>query len=242
MSNLPKIDYPIYKINVPSLKKDYQFRPFLVKEEKILLMAKESDSPADILMAIKQIVNNCILDRKFDVNKLTIFDLEYIFLKLRAFSIDNNVKVSYKDNEDSKVYEFLIDLDKVKMIFPQKTDNNIKITNKSGIVMKYPSASLYEDKEFLNLEKEHLFELIIRCIDSIYYEDQVYPAVNYKKEELKEFLENLNIKTFEEIQKFLLNVPKMEYKIEYKNELGNDREIILNSLSDFFTLRWAITH
>jgi hypothetical protein len=123
------------------------------------------------------------------------------------------------------------------MIFPEKIDNNIKITNKSGVLMKYPSASLYEDEQFLNLEKDHLFELIIRCIDSIYYEDQVYPSINYKKEELTEFLENLSIKTFEEIQKFLLNVPKMEYKIQYKNELGNDREIVLNSLSDFFTLR-----
>lgn len=237
MSNLPKIDYPVYKINVPSLKKDYQFRPFLVKEEKILLMAKESDSPADVLIAVKQIINNCSLDRKLDVNKLTIYDLEFVFLKLRSFSIDNTVKVSYKDNEDSKVYEFVVELDKVKIVYPEKMDPNIKITNKSGIVMKHPSASLYEDKEFLSVEKEQLFELIVRCIDSIYYEDQVYPAINYKTEELREFLENLNIKTFEEIQKFLLNVPKMEYKIQYKNELGNDREIILNSLSDFFTLR-----
>jgi hypothetical protein len=237
MSNLPKIDYPVYKINVPSLKKDYQFRPFLVKEEKILLMAKESDSPADVLIAVKQIINNCSLDRKLDVNKLTIYDLEFVFLKLRSFSIDNTVKVSYKDNEDSKVYEFVVELDKVKIVYPEKMDPNIKITNKSGIVMKHPSASLYEDKEFLSVEKEQLFELIVRCIDSIYYEDQVYPAINYKREELTEFLENLNIKTFEEIQKFLVNVPKMEYKIQYKNELGNDREIVLNSLSDFFTLR-----
>lgn len=237
MSNLPKIDYPVYKINVPSLKKDYQFRPFLVKEEKILLMAKESDSPADVLIAVKQIINNCSLDRKLDVNKLTIYDLEFVFLKLRSFSIDNTVKVSYKDNEDSKVYEFVVELDKVKIVYPEKMDPNIKITNKSGIVMKHPSASLYEDKEFLSVEKEQLFELIVRCIDSIYYEDQVYPAINYKKEELTEFLENLNIKTFEEIQKFLVNVPKMEYKIQYKNELDNDREIVLNSLSDFFTLR-----
>lgn len=237
MSNLPKIDYPVYKINVPSLKKDYQFRPFLVKEEKILLMAKESDSPADVLIAVKQIINNCSLDRKLDVNKLTIYDLEFVFLKLRSFSIDNTVKVSYKDNEDSKVYEFVVELDKVKIVYPEKMDPNIKITNKSGIIMKHPSASLYEDKEFLSVEKEQLFELIVRCIDSIYYEDQVYPAINYKKEELTEFLENLNIKTFEEIQKFLVNVPKMEYKIQYKNELDNDREIVLNSLSDFFTLR-----
>jgi hypothetical protein len=116
-------------------------------------------------------------------------------------------------------------------------DNNIKITDKSGIIMKYPSASLYDDTDFLNLEKDYMFELIVRCIESIYYEDQVYDCKQYKKEELNEFLENLNIKSFESIQNFLLTVPKMEYKINYENSKGNNREIVLNSLNDFFTWR-----
>lgn len=235
MSNLPKIDYPVHKIKIPSLKKDFHFRPFLVKEEKLLLMAKESDSPSDILTAIKQIISNCAIDPKFDINKLALFDLEYIFLKLRAFSVDNTIRVSYRDAEDNKVYEFEINLDEIEVKFPEKTDNNIKITNKSGIIMKYPSASLYDDKEFLNLDKDYMFELIIRCIESIYYEDQVYNCADYKKEELNDFLEGLNIKTFEKIQNFLLTVPRMEHKIEYKNSLGNKREITLSSLNDFFT-------
>ena len=235
--SLPKIDYPIYKINVPSLKKDFQFRPFLVKEEKLLLMAKESANPSDVLSAIKQIVNNCSIDKKLDISKLAIFDLEYIFLKLRAISVDNIIKVSYKDTEDEKVYDFEINLDKVKIKYPDKMDNNIKITDKSGIIMKYPSASLYDDTDFLNLEKDYMFELIVRCIESIYYEDQVYDCKQYKKEELNEFLENLNIKSFESIQNFLLTVPKMEYKINYENSKGNNREIVLNSLNDFFTWR-----
>ena len=237
MSSLPKIDYAVYKIKVPSLKKEFQFRPFLVKEEKLLLMAKESENSSDILSAIKQIINNCSMDPKFDVNKLAVFDLEYVFLKLRAISVDNMVKVSYKDNEDQKVYDFEIDLNKIEVIFPEKTENNIKITNKSGIVMRYPSAELYDDKDFLNLEKDYMFELIVRCIDTIYYEDQVYSSKDYKKEDLNEFLESLDIKTFDKIQQFLLSVPRMEHKIQYKNSLGNDREIVLSSLNDFFTLR-----
>ena len=237
MSILPKIDYPIYKIKIPSLKKEFQFRPFLVKEEKLLLMAKESDTSSDILSAIKQIVNNCSIDRKLDISKLAIFDLEYIFLKLRSISIDNLIKVSYKDNEDEKIYDFEINLDDIEIKYPDKIDNNIKITNKSGIVMKYPSASLYDDKEFLSLEKDYMFELIIRCIESIYYEDQVYEAKDYKKEDLEEFLENLNIKIFEKIKDFLLSVPKMEYKLDYTNEKGSKREIVLSSLNDFFTWR-----
>ena len=235
--SLPKIDYPIYKIKVPSLKKEYHFRSFLVKEEKLLLMAKESEEPADVLMAIKQIINNCSLDKKLEIGKLALFYLEYIFLRLRAISVDNNIKVSYRDNEDGKVYDFEVNLDEVDIEYPEKLDNNIKITPKSGIIMKYPSAALYDDKEFLNLEKDYMFELIIRCIESIYYEDQIYECKDYTKQELNEFLENLNIKTFEAIQKFLINVPKMKYEIKYKNELGNEREIVLSSLNDFFTWR-----
>lgn len=234
---LPKVDYPICNIKIPSLKKDVKFRPFLVREEKILLMAKESDTPSDILIAIKQIINNCLLDNKININKLALFDLEYIFLKLRSVSVDNIIKASYKDKEDNKVYDFEIDLDKVQIVYPEKMDNVIKITDTTGIKMKYPSASLYEDKDFLTLNKDYMFQLIIRCIDSIYNEDQVYEAKDYKKEELEEFLESLNIKIFEKIQNFLINVPKMEYKINYKNELGNDREIVLSSLNDFFTWR-----
>lgn len=237
MSNLPKIDYPIYTIKVPSLKKDHKFRPFLVKEEKLLLMAKESQNATDILTSMKQVVTNCSLDKNLSIEKLAVFDLEYLFLKLRSYSVDNIIKVSYKDAEDEKVYDFEINLDDVKVVYPEKMSNNIKISGDTGLIMKYPSASLYDDKEFMSLEKDYMFELIIRCIESIYVGDEIYDAKSYKKEDLAEFLENLNIKVFQEVQNFLVNVPKMEYKIKYQNELGNKREIVLNSLNDFFTWR-----
>lgn len=232
---LPKIDHPIFNVEVPSLKKKFKFRPFLVKEEKILLMAKESNDFADILGAVSQIVNNCSLDPTLDINILTQNDLETIFLKLRAASINNVVSVSYKDKEDNKVYSFDIDLNEIKSVYPEQVDKNIKINNECGLVMKFPSASLYQDKEFLSLEKDYMFELIIRCIDSIYIKDEVYSASDYSKEDLSEFLENLDLKVFERVQKFLLSAPKLEYKIEYKNSLGNERTIILSSLNDFFT-------
>ena len=234
--SLPKIDYSMVNIKVPSLNKNYKFRPFLVKEEKLLLMARESENSEDILLAIKQVVNNCVLD-KLDIDKLAVFDLEYIFLKLRSISVDNIVTLSYTDLEDKKPYEFKINLDDVKVIYPEKIDNNIKINSKSGIVMSYPSASLYEDKEFLTLKKDYLFELIIKCLDKLYIEYNVYEFKNYKKQEIVEFLEGLNLKVFEQIQNFLLNVPKLNYEIKYTNSLGNDRSIVLNSLNDFFTWR-----
>jgi hypothetical protein len=234
---LPKIDYPLYDIKIPSHATKEKFRPFLVKEEKLLLMAKQSENNTDILSAIKQIITNCSIDKKFDVDKLTVFDLEYVFLKLRAFSIDNKIKVSYKDNEDGKIYDFEVNLEEVEVQFPEKVDNNIKITQNSGILMKFPSASLYDDQEFLNLEKDHLFELILRCIDKIYVDEEIYEASEYKRNELRDFLEQLDIKTFEKIQDFLIASPKLEYKITYKNSNDNDREIVLSSLNDFFSWR-----
>ena len=235
--SLPKISYPTYTIKVPSTKKNVKFRPFLVKEEKLLLMAKESENNSDILLSIKQIVNNCCLDENFDNEKMTIFDLEYIFIKLRAFSVDNIVKVSYKDEEDGQNYEFEVDLNAVEVEFPEKNENNIKISDTFGILMKYPSASLYEDKDFLNLDKDYLFELIVRCIDKIYEGDNVFEAKNYTMKDLGDFLENLESKTFVSVQNFLMNSPKLLHVIKYKNSLGNEKEIRLSSLNDFFTFR-----
>ena len=234
---LPKISYPTYTIKVPSTKKNVKFRPFLVKEEKLLLMAKESENNSDILLSIKQIVNNCCLDENFDNEKMTIFDLEYIFIKLRAFSVDNIVKVSYKDEEDGQNYEFEVDLNAVEVEFPEKNENNIKISDTFGILMKYPSASLYEDKDFLNLDKDYLFELIVRCIDKIYEGDNVFEAKNYTMKHLGDFLENLDSKTFVSVQEFLMNSPKLLHVMKYKNSLGNEKEIRLSSLNDFFTFR-----
>jgi len=113
--SLPKIDYPLYNISIPSLRKTYRFRPFLVKEEKILLMAKESKNQSDIFSAIKQVATNCCVDN-IDLNKLPLYDLEYIFLKLRSFSVDNIIKISYKDLEDEKIYDFNVDLNEVEIV------------------------------------------------------------------------------------------------------------------------------
>ena len=237
MSSLPKIDYPILTIKVPSIKKDLMFRPFLVKEEKLLFMAKESNNNSDIFVTIKQIVQNCCLDKNFDVDKIAIFDLEYIFLKLRAFSVDSIVKISYRDSEDDIVYDFEVDLEKIDVDIPKKIDNVVKINESVGLIMKYPSASLYSDESFLRLEKDQLFELILRCIDKIYEGDEVMDAKTVKKEELSEFVENLNVKVFERVHEFLMNTPKIKYEIKYKNSLGNDKSIQLNSLNDFFSWR-----
>lgn len=235
--SLPKIDHPTFFVEIPSTKKKVSFRPFLVKEEKLLLMAKTSEQESDIFVAIKQIINNCAIDKDFDVNKLSIFDMEYVFIKLRASSVSDTVEVSYKDFEDEKTYEFEVDLNKVKVEWPKDISNVIKVNGDFGLTMKYPVASLYDDKEFLQSGEEAYFQLLIRCIDKIYNGDDVIEAQNYTPKELGDFIDNLDIKTFEAVQKFMQNQPFLSYTIQYKNSLGHDRTIQLRTLSDFFTLR-----
>jgi hypothetical protein len=234
--SLPKIEHPIFKIKIPSTKKEVRFRPFLVKEEKILLIAKSSEQENDILLAIKQVVNNCCLE-ELDIDKLSLFDVEYLFLKIRAQSVNNIVSVTYRDNEDNTDYDFDIDLNNVTVVFPLNQEKIIKLTETSGIVMKYPEASLYEDKEFLNSGEEAFYQLVLRCIEKFYDADNVYETKNYTMQEISDYIDNLDVKTFDKVREFIVDQPKLNYTIDYKNKLGNTRKIELTSLTDFFTLR-----
>lgn len=234
---LPKIDQPVVKIEIPSTKKPASFRPFLVKEEKILLMAKDSEDPADILLAIKQIVNNCSLDATVNINTLTIFDLEYIYLKLRAVSVNNIINVVIRDYDDNTDHNLEINLNDVKVEFPENINKKIEITKKAGLIMKYPLATLYEDKEYLNLQDDYLFALMVRCVDKIYDGDNIYEASSYSKKELSTFLENLDLKTYEQMKTFLDKTPKLKYVLKYKNKLDQEKSVEFNSLNDFFTFR-----
>lgn len=234
---LPKVKHPIYEFTIPSTKKKESFRPFLVKEEKILLIAKASEDPADSLRAVKQIVNNCAISDSFDVDKLPIFDLEYLFLQLRAVSVSNVVQVSYRDSEDRKVYDFTIDLKDVKVQFPESIDNIVKVTDSMGFVMKWPAASLLDDKQYFNTGDDAYYELILRCIDKIYDGDDIYNPAEYSLKEIEEFIDDCGIETLGKIQSFMSNAPRLYHKLTYTNSNGKERVIELTSLTDFFTLR-----
>lgn len=233
---LPKIKYPTYEFKIPSTGKKESFRPFLVKEEKLLLMAKASEDPADIFRAVKQIVNNCCIRESFDVDQITIFDLEYLFLKLRAISVSNTVEVSYRDNDDGEIYKFDIDLNDIEVQFPENIEKTVKVTDDIGILMKWPSAMLFEDKDYLNSGDQSFYELVVRCIDKIYDGEDIFDPKDYSAKEIEEFLDGCGVTTFEQIQKFMTNTPRLYHKLEYKNNNGRDRTIELTSLTDFFTL------
>lgn len=232
---LPRIDKPLFKMKMPSIGKEVTYRPFLVKEEKILLMAQLSGVEKDIVLAIKQILQNCVQEDWFDADKLTTFDIEYMFLKLRAKSVNNIVSLTYQDLEDGKNYNFDVNLDDIELDYPDGHTNKIAITEDIGIIMRYPTVddvqSIPVDLNYV----EMLDALILKCIDKIYDKDNVYKADDEAPEELAHFIEGLDVNTFQKVREFFETLPKLVHKIEYKNSLGNERTIELRNLKDFFS-------
>ena len=203
------------------------------KEEKILLMAKTTNEQLDIMNAIKQVVNNCIISANIDIEKLALFDIEFLFIKLRAVSVSNKFDVFYTDNEDETEYKQQIDLDAVVVKFPE-IDPSIKIENNITIKMKYPEVSLFTNKEFIekNDKKDVIDAFIGNCIDKISGPNEIYKADS--PEELNEFINNLSIPSYDKLREYILTLPTIYYEINYKNKLGKDRKIVMNTLNDFF--------
>lgn len=229
---LPKIDQPLFDLIIPSTGKKIAFRPFLVKEEKILLIA-QSGGDGEIIRAIKQIINNCVIE-DINVDDLATFDLEYMFLKLRAKSVNNLIKLSYRDNEDDELYDFEVDLDTIEVEIPKDINSKIKINETVGMTMKYPSAGISDKISEFENEVELLTFFITNCIDTIYDEETVYVANDYSAKDLNEFLDSLDVSTFDKIREFFEKIPKMRHTINYTNKLGNERTIELSSIRDFF--------
>ena len=236
--SLPKISQPIFEFEVPSWSNTANFRPFLVKEEKILFTAQQSKSRKEIAKAIRQVINNCCVDEKFDVDSLSVSDAEYLFLQLRGVSVNNVIEIQIIDEEDNKPYKFEVDIADIKIIKPKKKpSNDIKIANGVGVILEYPTFKIIENfKEEINNEYDLLIFYLKQCIKSIYDENDVYDPKSYSQEELEEFIQNFSPKIFEKIKLFFDSAPKMEHVIKYKNSLGNEKKITLSSLEDFFTL------
>lgn len=233
--SLPKINYPLFEVEIPSTQKSIKMRPFLVKEEKLLLMAQSSGNSRDVVLAIKQVVNNCIVD-KLDIDKLTTFDLEYLFVKLRSRSINNIIDVTYNDPEDEQQYNLKIDLDKVEIQRDERHNNKVEITDEMGIVLRYPKTDMLKSVEQATSEVDLYFEVIKYCIDKVYDAENVYETSEQTDEELQEFVTSLDVNTFKQIQLFLETMPKLHYEASYTNSKGTKRKVVLQNLNDFFML------
>lgn len=230
--SLPKIQMPIVNITIPSTKIKKRFRPFLVREEKILLLAQEG-SDSDLLDAISQIINNCCLE-EIDVNSLASFDLEYIFLKLRARSVNNMVELKYRDKEDEKIYTFNVDLDTIEVSFDSNHTNKIKVTDDLSLLMKYPSVDIANKAKNIASEDDLFYLMIVTSLDKLYSENEVFIMSEYTFDEAKEFIDGLTIPVFEKIQEFFETMPKLQHVLEYTNSLGSKRVIELQGIKDFF--------
>jgi len=232
---LPKISVPTIDIQIPSTKTKVKFTRFLVRDEKILLLAKESGEERDILNAIKQVISNCCQDVTVDVEKLSITDVEYIFLKLHAASVLNIAKITIYDPEDQKKYPFDIDLNEIEVDETKRKDGNVTLSDNLAVHLNYPPASLYGDKSLAE-SKDPIFDTVVRCMDKIYQGDAVYETKNENREELGKWISSLDYKSYAKIKEFYENAPSLYYEIKYNNSLGTERVYSLRTLSDFFTL------
>ena len=241
---LPKIDVPIFDVKLYSSDKKVKFRPFTVKEEKLFLIASESDDSQSTITTIKQVLNNCIID-DIDIDSLPLFDIEMLFLNLRARSIGEIVNLKYKCNnniveEDGREHkcgnQVGIELD-VLTVVPEvdaNHSNKIEINSKLGIVMKYPKMNIIKDSSGKE-DIDSVIDMIAGCIDYIYDENNLYYAKDSTKEELVEFLETLQSKDLENIKQFFDTMPKMKKTLDFKcNKCGYEEKIDVEGIQNFF--------
>ena len=236
---LPKIATPIYELELPSIKKKIRYRPFLVKEEKILIIAMESEDQKQITDAIKTVIGNCILSRGVKVDLLSTFDIEYLFLNIRGKSVGESVEVLITCPDDGETQvPVTIELDEIKVTADSKHSRDIKLDDNLTMRMKYPSLNEFIRTNFSMDDSAGVsesFELVASCIDQIYNEDESWSTSDCSKKELNEFVEQLSSKQFKEIENFFETMPKLSHTIKVTNPNTKvENEVVLEGLSSFF--------
>ena len=234
---LPKIETPTYELTLPSQEIKVKYRPFLVKEEKILLMAMESQKADEIFQATKQIVASCTFN-SLKVEDLPTFDLEYIFLQIRAKSVGEITKFKVLCPDDKKTYaDVEVDLTKVNVEVDDKHTNKLVVDEKRnlGVVLKYPTMNVLKSGTMENPTTEQIFDVLTECVDHIYEGDKIYPAKDSTQQEIKEFFEDLSQDSFVKIKSFFYTMPRLRHEIEVTNPVTNVKsKVVLSGLNDFF--------
>ena len=237
---LPTIATPTYELELPSNKKKVKYRPFLVKEEKILIIAMETEDPKQIANAVKDVISNCILTKGVKVDDLSTFDIEYLFLNIRGKSVGEDIEVLITCPDDGMTQvPTLINLDDIKVQISPEHTRDIKLDDQLSLRMKYPSMNEFIKSNF-NVEDSSVtvndtFELICGCVEQIYTEEESWSASEYSKKELLDFLEQLSSKQFKEIEKFFETMPKLSHAITVNNpKTGVESDVVLEGLTAFF--------
>jgi hypothetical protein len=235
---LPKLDTPIYELKIPSTGKEVSYRPFLVKEQKLLLMAMEDEEGTAQSDAIEQVISNCILDGEINPKILPLYDIEYIFLQLRSKSIGEQVELTYTCPNDKNRIKFMVDLSKIKVHFDKAHTNKIKLSKDVGVVLKDPTIDMLSEFGKLDTEDikfDELISIMISCIDSIYDNESVHDPKDSTKEELEEFLSELSQAQFEEFQQFFETLPKAYKDVKIKcDKCDTTIEHRIEGMANFF--------
>ena len=236
---LPKIATPTYELELPSTGATVKYRPFLVKEEKVLVIALESEDNKQITNAIKAVLKSCILSKGIKVESLPTFDIEYLFLNIRGKSVGEDLEVNIICPDDNKTQvPVTIALDEIEVQKDENHSNKIKLDDSIMMEMKYPSLDQFIKNNFDFNDKNAMdqsFDLIATCIDKIYTEEEVWAAADCTKKEMKDFLEQMNSSQFKEIESFFETMPKLSHEIEVQNpKTGVKSKVVLEGLSSFF--------
>ena len=236
---LPKISTPIYELTLPSTKKKIKYRPFLVKEEKVLIIAMESEDTKEITNAVKTVIKNCIITRGVKVEALSTFDIEYLFLNIRGKSVGEEVDVMVTCPDDGVTQvPVTIALDEIKVQETKKHSRDIKLDNDLTLRMKYPSMEQFVQSNFAigdDMSLQDTFEIVSSCIEQVYNEEESWSASECSKKELADFMEQLSSKQFKQIETFFETMPKLSHTFKVKNpKTGVESEVVLEGLSSFF--------
>ncbi len=234
---LPKLGYPTYELELPSTGKSVKYRPFLVKEEKVLLLALESKDEKQVISAVKDLIKNCVISR-LKVDTLPSFDLEYLFLKIRGASIGENITLTVTCLDDNETtVEANININEVEVFKPEGHSTKIMFDDTTGIVMRYPSMKEFVDREFLQKEMktEDVYGFIADSIDQIFDDEEVYDSSTTTKKEFRTFVDSLTTSQFGQIQKFYETSPKLSHTFKVKNpKTGKESEYTIEGLQSFF--------
>jgi len=234
---LPKIGYPTYELELPSTGKNIKYRPFLVKEEKVLLMALESKDEKQVISAVKDLIKNCVISR-IKVDTLPSFDLEYLFLKIRGASIGETITLTVTCLDDNETtVEANININEVEVLKPEGHNKKIMFDDTTGIVMRYPSMKEFVDREFLQKEMktEEVYGFIADSIDQIFDDEEVYDSSTTTKKEFRTFVDSLTTTQFGKIQKFYETAPKLSHTFKVINPKTNkESEYTIEGLQSFF--------
>ena len=234
---LPKLEVPIYELTVPSTDEKIKYRPFLIKEEKILLIAMESGENEDVIQAVKQIVSECTFNT-LKLGNMPMFDVEYIFLQIRSKSVGEVSKLKVLCRDDGETYANVeVDLTEIEVQVNDDHTNKIELTDEMGVIMKYPTIDSFSTAGISDITADNMLDVIVACIDKIYDKkgEEVYDSKDSSQKELMDFVEGMNTQQFQDVQAFFDSMPKLRHEITVVNPKTKVENVVaLSGLNDFF--------